>query len=186
MITSSDHHLTLRITRPGTHIFYLSNHSADVNIIISCANARVFFYALYDLRGTQQYTLTTRQQHTAPRSISRVLVKSVLRGSSTLHHDGAIMIAEEASQSDATFHSHHLLIGRSAFAHAVPHLSVIPADVHCVHSATVHGIDETQRTYLRSRGVTARRASTLIARGFLDAVRRDTIAAQHSETIQTL
>ena len=66
--------------------------------------------------------------------------------------------------------NHNLVLDEGAHADSVPNLDILENDVKCSHASTVGPIDEDQRYYVESRGVSPDVAEGLIVRGFFDAI----------------
>ena len=66
--------------------------------------------------------------------------------------------------------NHNLVLDVRAHADSVPNLDIEENDVRCSHASTVGPIDEDQRYYLESRGVSPERAERLIVLGFFEDV----------------
>jgi Fe-S cluster assembly protein SufD len=77
-----------------------------------------------------------------------------------------IRIANGAKRSEANQTNHNLVLDERAHADSVPNLDISENDVRCSHASTVGPIDEDQRYYLESHGISPDDAERLIVRGF--------------------
>ena len=85
-------------------------------------------------------------------------------------YSGLIRVHRGAVRSDARQTNHNLVLDEGAHADSVPNLDILENDVKCSHASTVGPVDEDQRYYLESRGVTPEVAEGLIVRGFFDDI----------------
>lgn len=104
--------------------------------------------------------------HRAARCRSRQLFKAILAHESRSHYQGRILVSSEAKETDADQRSHHLLVGEKALGSSQPILDIFADDVKVSHGSTMGTIDEEQMFYLRSRGILAHEATTLLLESF--------------------
>ncbi|MEI8050124.1 MAG: Fe-S cluster assembly protein SufD [Actinomycetes bacterium] len=116
--------------------------------------------------GDQVHDLRTKQDHAAPKTISDLLCKGAVTGSSRSVYTGLIKMQNGAVRSNATQTNHNLVLSKEAHADSVPNLDIAENDVRCSHASTVGPIDEDQRYYLESRGINPNEAERLLVRGF--------------------
>ncbi len=116
--------------------------------------------------GSQVHDLRTLQDHLAPRTSSDMLCKGAVTGESSSVYTGMIRIANGAKRSEANQTNHNLVLDERAHADSVPNLDISENDVRCSHASTVGPIDEDQRYYLESHGISPDDAERLIVRGF--------------------
>ena len=81
-------------------------------------------------------------------------------------YSGLIQSASGAAGSHAFQTNHNLVLSEGAHADSVPNLDIEENDVRCSHASTVGPIDEDQRYYLESRGISPAVAERLIVLGF--------------------
>ena len=110
----------------------------------------------------------TLQAHEAPKTLSDLLFKGAVAGSSHSVYSGLIRVRKGAVGTNAFQTNRNLVIGEGAHADSVPNLEIEENDVRCSHASAVGPIDEEQRFYLESRGVPPAVADRLIVLGFLD------------------
>jgi Fe-S cluster assembly protein SufD len=116
--------------------------------------------------GDQVHDFRTRQFHLAPRTTSTLLSKGAVADESRSVYTGLIEIEKGAKRTDARQTNHNLLLSRGAHADSVPNLDIRENDVMCAHASSVGPLDELQRWYLESRGVTREDAQRLMIQGF--------------------
>ena len=116
--------------------------------------------------GDQVHDFRTRQYHVAPRTTSTLLSKGAVADRSRSVYTGLIEIEKGAKRTDARQTNHNLLLSPAAHADSVPNLEIRENDVMCAHASTVGPLDELQRWYLESRGVSRDDAQRLLIQGF--------------------
>jgi Fe-S cluster assembly protein SufD len=79
---------------------------------------------------------------------------------------GAIVVAAGADGSDATLNNKNLLLSAQAEIDTKPELEIYADEVKAAHGATVGQLDERALFYLRSRGIPAAQARTLLTTAF--------------------
>jgi Fe-S cluster assembly protein SufD len=88
-------------------------------------------------------------------------------------YTGLIHIGKQASGVNAFQTNRNVKLSEHAWAESVPNLEIENNDVRCSHASAVGPVDEEQRFYLESRGITPDVAEQLIVLGFLDEVLDD-------------
>jgi Fe-S cluster assembly protein SufD len=116
--------------------------------------------------GSQVHDFRTHQLHIAPRSRSTLLSKGAVADESRSVYTGLIEIEKGAKRTDARQTNHNLLLSPAAHADSVPNLDIRENDVMCAHASSVGPLDELQRWYLESRGVSREDAERLMIQGF--------------------
>jgi Fe-S cluster assembly protein SufD len=116
--------------------------------------------------GKQVHDFRTRQFHVAPRTSSTLLSKGAVADESRCIYTGLIEIEKGAKRTDARQTNHNLLLAPLAHADSVPNLDIRENDVMCAHASSVGPLDELQRWYLESRGVSREDAQRLLIQGF--------------------
>lgn len=107
-------------------------------------------------------TLEHRTGHTHSREMFRVLADD--NGVGVLN--GRIHIHADADDSHSNLNIGSLLLGEKARINAKPELEIYSEEVTAAHGATIGQLDEDALFYLRSRGIPADRANTLLKLGF--------------------
>jgi Fe-S cluster assembly protein SufD len=141
---------------------------ADVSVEGKDARSEILSAYLGD--GAQVHDIRTLQDHCAPRTESELLCQGAVAGHSRSVYSGLIRVHRGAVKSDARQTNHNLVLDEGAHADSVPNLDILENDVKCSHASTVGPVDEDQRYYIESRGVSPELAEGLIVRGFFDAI----------------
>lgn len=105
--------------------------------------------------------------HGAERCESRQVFKKVLKHGAIGVFQGKILVKPGAQKTDGYQISQSLLLDDDSQFLAKPELEIYADDVKCSHGSTSGAIDETALFYLRSRGVTKRKAQGLLILAFL-------------------
>jgi len=160
----------------STHALFggrLQRH--DVDIVLRGSGARHAACGVVALRGRQHVDVHLHVRHRARDTGCDVLWRGVAdqRARGILH--GAITVAAGADGADARLQTKNLLLSPHAEIDAQPVLEIYADEVKASHGATVGQLDDRALFYLRSRGVPAEVARSLLIAGFcrevLDSVR---------------
>jgi Fe-S cluster assembly protein SufD len=120
---------------------------------------------------SQHFDYVTLQDHIAPRTASDLLFKAALDGEASAVWTGTVRIQKGASASEANQTSRNLLLSDRAKAAPIPILEIEAYDVlKCSHGATAGPLDEDQRFYLESRGISPAEAQSLLVDAFFREV----------------
>ncbi len=168
---TNDDQTTYEITKPGEYIFYFENKNGSITFNITCENASVYIYGLYQGKNEDNFILHITQNHISPNATSQSIIKSVLDDKSTLNFTGTICIDKKAINSIAHLTNHNLLLSKSAHAITKPQLEIIPGQVECTHAATTSPLNKKQIYYLMARGISIKEAEQLLIYGFMDEIK---------------
>ena len=130
------------------------------------AGAENQLWTTYLGRGEQIHDLRSHQMHHVGRTQSQLLSKGAAADSSRSVYTGLIEIERGAKRTDARQTNHNLLLSAHAHADSVPNLDIRENDVACAHASSVGPLDQLQRWYLESRGVSRIDAERLMIEGF--------------------
>ncbi len=120
--------------------------------------------------GQQNFENWVTQNHTAIKTTSDIQYRGALKGASHSFFSGLVSITKEAQQSDAYQSAKSLLLSNEARADAIPNLEILADDVKCSHGAAVGPVDEDQKFYLQTRGISPTDAEEIIVQGFVEPV----------------
>ncbi len=115
----------------------------------------------------QHADTTTDLHHAAPDCGSRQTYKTVLSGRSRGVFQGKILVSKPAQRTDGYQMNQALLLSEEAEMDSKPQLEIYADDVKCSHGATVGALDAAQLFYLRSRGIPAAAARSMLVEAFL-------------------
>lgn len=125
---------------------------------------------LYLLDGKQHADHHTRIDHAAPSGTSREYYRGIMNGESRGVFNSKVIVHPHAIKTDAHQANHNLLLSRQAEADTKPQLEIFTDDVKCTHGATVGQLNDDSLFYLRSRGVDAALARSLLVYGFANDI----------------
>ncbi len=139
---------------------------ADLNVGLNGEGARFESRGAFVLRGRQHADTHLDIRHAARDTTCDVLWRGVAdqRARGVFH--GAITVAAGADGADARLSNKNLLLSAQAEIDTQPVLEIYADEVKAAHGATVGQLDEAALFYLRSRGVPAATARSLLIAGF--------------------
>jgi len=140
---------------------------AETHATLADTGAQVNWDAVTVLGGRGHVDQHNVFTHAAPHGTSRRRSKAVAGGPARTVFDGTVGVREGAQKPDAPQHSRNLLLSERAEADAKPRLEIYADDVACAHGATVGRLDETARTYLRTRGIPDGLARRMLTEAFV-------------------
>lgn len=155
-----------------SHSFALGGRLArnDITSRLNGEGCLCSFDGLYLLDGKQHADHHTRIDHLAPSCTSREYYRGILDGESHGVFNGKVVVHPHAVKTDAHQSNRNLLLSRQAEIDTKPQLEIFADDVKCTHGATVGHLDDDSLFYLRSRGVDAESARSLLIYGFANDI----------------
>jgi FeS assembly protein SufD len=142
----------------------------DATAVLAGEHARSEVLGLSFGTGRQHLDSHFFQDHAAPRTHSDLLVKAALSGRARASYTGQLRIAVDAPGSEAHQENRNLLLSEHSRADSIPELEILTHEVQCSHAAATGPLDPVQLFYLRTRGLSAAEAETMIVLGFLEPV----------------
>ncbi len=157
-----------RACRPSSHSISIGGALVrnDVNAVLDGEGIDCILNGLYFGDGRQVVDNHMRVEHAKPHCASHELYKGVLDGKSRAVFNGLIHVHKGAQKTDAKQSNRNLLLSRDAIANSNPQLEIYADDVKCTHGSTVGQLDEDAVFYLRSRGIGAEAARSLLTYAF--------------------
>jgi Fe-S cluster assembly protein SufD len=145
----------------------------NIYTVLAGPGGEVTLNGLYMADGTQHVDHQTRIEHVAPNCTSHEVYKGVLDDAAHGVFNGKVYVHPEAQKTDGKQTNNNLLLSPDAHIDTKPQLEIFADDVKCTHGATVGQLDENALFYLRSRGLGADDAKTLLTYAFAaDVVQR--------------
>ena len=108
--------------------------------------------------------------HVQPDCRSNELYKHVLNDASTAVFNGKVFVSRGSQRIDAYQQNDTLVLTKDAEIYTKPELEIYADDVECSHGATTGQLDEEGIFYLRSRGLSERRARIMMLQAFSEEV----------------
>jgi Fe-S cluster assembly protein SufD len=157
-----------RASRPSSHSISIGGGLVrnDVNAVLDGEGIDCTLNGLYFADGRQLVDNHMRVEHAKPHCASHELYKGVLDGKSRAIFNGLIHVHKGAQKTDAKQSNRNLLLSRDAIANSNPQLEIFADDVRCTHGSTVGQLDDDAVFYLRSRGIGAEAARSLLTYAF--------------------
>ncbi len=153
----------------------------DANAVLGAEGGEATLNGLYLGTGSQLVDNHTTIDHAMPHCASHELYKGILTGAARGVFNGKILVRKDAQKTDAKQTNKNLLLSPDATINTKPQLEIYADDVKCTHGATIGRLDEDALFYLRSRGIGAERARSLLTYAFAsDILRRIKVAALRS------
>ncbi len=112
----------------------------------------------------------TQMNHVQPDCNSNELYKHVMNDESTAVFNGKVLVTRGSQRIDAYQQNDTIVLNNEAQIYTKPELEIYADDVECSHGATTGQLDEEGIFYLRSRGLSERRAQILMLQAFSEEV----------------
>ena len=130
-------------------------------------------FGLYLPDGKEHVDNHTVVDHAKPRCYSNELYKGILNGRATGVFNGKILVRPDAQKTNAFQSNRNIILSDEASMNTKPQLEIFADDVKCSHGTTTGQLDEDALFYLRSRGIGADAAKSLLTMAFAgDVVRQ--------------
>lgn len=142
----------------------------DINSSLNGENIECHYYGLYLGNGRQHIDNHTFVDHASPNCMSNELYKGILDDSARGVFNGKIMVRPDAQKTNAYQSNKTILLSEKAVIDTKPQLEIFADDVKCSHGATIGHLDDTAYFYIRSRGVPADLAKSMLIRAFANDV----------------
>ena len=177
-------------TRQGRDSHYVSFSFATggalsrTNIYTNLAGAGcgATLNGLYMADDEQHVDHQTNIIHSEPNCFSREIYKGILSGSAHGVFNGKVYVHPIAQKTDGKQTNNNLLLSEGARIDTKPQLEIFADDVRCTHGATVGRLDEMALFYMKSRGVSADKATRLLTYAFAaDVLETIEVAAVRDE-----
>jgi len=154
----------------------------DINTRLDGEGCQCTLNGAYVIDDSQHVENHLVVDHVGAHCDSREFFKGVLNGHSRGVFSGRINVHEGAQKTDAKQTNQSLILSEHAQVESKPQLEIFADDVKCTHGATVGQIDDDAIFYLRTRGLCAETARSLLvyafAREIIDLVRVEPLRAQ--------
>jgi len=138
----------------------------DIAVTLAGEGAECSLDGLYLVSGRQHADFHTTVDHVAPHCTSKELFKGVLDGNSRAVFNGMIEVKPGAQKSSASVYNKNLVLSENSLINTKPEFKIHANDVQCKHGATVGQLSDAALFYLRSRGIGAAEARSLLVYAF--------------------
>jgi len=159
----------------------------DVNAVLDGEGIHCTVNGLYLVDGDRLVDNHTTIDHAKAHCESHELYKGILDGRGRGVFNGKIFVREDAQKTDAKQTNKVMLLSDDATIDTKPQLEIFADDVKCTHGATIGQLDETQKFYLKSRGIGEDHARAILLHAFAaDIVERIEVEALRTHLEQIL
>ncbi len=148
-------------------VFFMLNRSGQIAFELTGNRAAAYVFAFFIGKNHDTVSLNIIQNHRAPNTTSRVLVKSVLHDDAQFSYHGTLHITKAAHLSDASQENRNLLLSSRTKAFSEPTLEILTSDVRCRHAASTNPLNRETLYALEARGLSPLEAQNLLISGFL-------------------
>ena len=157
-----------RSSNVGSHSILLGGALVRNNVhpVLAGEGAECLVNGLFVGADHQHLDNYMKVEHASPHCGSRQFYNGILAGRSRGVFHGRIIVHKAAQKTDAKQTNRNLLLSDEAQIDTKPQLEIYADDVKCTHGATIGQIDEEQLFYLRSRGLAAEQARSLLVYAF--------------------
>ena len=142
----------------------------ETNVALAGEGASLVLDGLFVGGGVQHLDNKTVIDHARPHCESIELYKGILDGSARGVFDGRIVVSPGAQKTVARKTNKNLLLSETAIVDSKPTLEIFNDDVKCNHGSTIGQLDEEAMFYLRSRGVGAEEARSMLVFAFASEI----------------
>jgi Fe-S cluster assembly protein SufD len=140
----------------------------DTRVHLDEAGATCQLDGVFIAAGRRHIDQHLHVEHRAPHTGSSQTWRGIADGRGRGIFDARVVVQPGARKADALQSSRNLLLSPHAEIDVKPQLEIYTDDVKCGHGATVGQLDPAEIFYLRSRGIDADTARTLLLRGFVE------------------
>jgi Fe-S cluster assembly protein SufB len=111
--------------------------------------------------------------HAAPHTSSRIVSKSISKGSGRSSYRGLLRVEKGAHHVKSNVECDALLLDEDARTDTYPYIEIEDERAQIGHEATVSKIGDEQLFYLMSRGLSEDEAATMVVRGFIEPIAKE-------------
>ncbi|MEO7014112.1 MAG: Fe-S cluster assembly protein SufD [Dokdonella sp.] len=180
-VLAADAHLEMRSIEAGAQWM---RH--DLAVTLSGDRSRFVSRGVFALRGRQHADTHLDVRHSARDTACDIVWRGVADQRSRGVFHGAITVNPGADGSDAYLSNKNLLLSAQAEIDTQPVLEIYADEVKAAHGATVGQLDEQALFYLRSRGLSADEARSLLTLAFcriaFDSIENEALR-EHVDTL---
>jgi len=138
----------------------------DISIFLNESGAEAEIDGTVILNSRQHVDYHTAIDHCTGHTHSRETFHLLADGSGVGVFNGRIHIHKDSDDSHSDLSTASLLLGDMARINAKPELEIYSEEVTAAHGATIGQLDEDALFYLRTRGLPAEEANSLLKYGF--------------------
>ncbi len=140
------------------------------SVILEGDNSIGEFYSVALTNNYQQADTGTKMIHIGKNTRSTIVSKGIAAGHGQNAYRGLVKVLKGAQNARNYTQCDSLLMGDKCGAHTFPYIEVKNPTAKVEHEATTSKISEDQLYYLRSRGLSAEDAVSMVVNGFCKEV----------------
>jgi Fe-S cluster assembly protein SufD len=138
----------------------------NLNVNLDGPNTETHLYGLYMVEDKHLVDNHSLVDHRHPNCMSNQLYKGVILDGGKGVFNGKIYVHRPAQKTNAFQQNNNLLFSPNGTINSKPQLEIYADDVKCSHGSTVGQFDDEALFYLRSRGIGAETAHSLMVTAF--------------------
>ncbi|MEW6238282.1 MAG: Fe-S cluster assembly protein SufD [Candidatus Omnitrophota bacterium] len=142
----------------------------DLSSVLDGEGVENIMYGLYLANERQVMDNNTKIIHAKPNCHSWEMYKGILDDKAKGVFRGRIRVEKDAQKTDAKQSNRNLLLSENAETSSMPQLEIYADDVKCTHGSTTGQLDDEALFYLRTRGIDAASARTLLTYAFASEI----------------
>lgn len=142
----------------------------NISLALNGENIHSTLNGLYIAQDHQHIDNHTFIDHAQPHCESHELYRGILKDKAKGVFSGKILVRQDAQKTDAKQSNNCLLLSDDAKIDTKPQLEIYADDVKCTHGATVGQLDESAVFYLRSRGISKKKALSILTYAFAEEI----------------
>jgi len=140
----------------------------DVDFVGNGSHGKI--YGAYFGEDSQTLDYRYFMNHIGTNTRADMFLKGAVADRALSVFTGMIRIEESDQRTESFQTNRNLILSEGASAQSVPTLEILNNDVKCGHGSSIGPLDQDQRYYLMSRGLTPERADRLQVHGFFEEV----------------
>lgn len=141
----------------------------NLNIDLIEEHCETHMHGLYLLTGRSHVDNHTAVDHIKANSFSNEVYKGIVDDRAQGIFNGKIFVRPGAQQTNAFQANNNISLAETATIHTKPQLEIWADDVKCSHGCTIGQIDEEAIYYLRTRGISEKKARAMLLVAFAEA-----------------
>lgn len=138
----------------------------NMNLIMEAAGSEGHLYGLYLLNDHTHVDNHTLVDNLAPNCLSNEFYKGIIDDYASGVFSGKILVQRLAQKTNAYQSNKNILLSDYATINTKPQLEIFADDVKCSHGCTVGQLDDEALFYLRSRGLSKKKAQFMLLKAF--------------------
>lgn len=139
----------------------------EINITLSRQGEKKELQGIVMANSQGDYLIRVRVVHQEAGTSGRVTIRGIVSGGARLKLGGEVIINKDISGVEDELDFKILVLDQESKAEIVPQMEIEARDVIARHACSVGSIDNNEIFYLMSRGLSRKKAESLIVKGFL-------------------